>query len=112
LSRDGVKRGVYLFEGHNRFAEPIFAAALPVLAIALLMLGSFSRLGLWRQILAAVFLAILLKLTSNVVENTVRGSADLWPLTYLPAALTMVMAALALSWNAYAPRKFIRGVAA
>ena len=111
LARDDVRPGVYLFEGHNRFAEPIFAAALPVLAIALLMLGSFSRLGLWRQILAAVFLAILLKLTSNVVENAVRGSADLWPLTYLPALLTMGMAALALSWNAYVPRRLGREAA-
>lgn len=112
LERDDVPRGVYLFEGHNRFAEPIFAAGLPVLAISLLMLGSFSRLGLWRQILAAVFLAIMLKLTSNVVENAVRGSADMWPLTYLPAVITVGMAALALKWNAYAPRKLVRGVPA
>lgn len=108
LERDGVAPGVYAFEAHHRFAEPLFAAALPVLAIALLMLGSFSRLGLWRQILAAVLLAILLKLTSNIVENAVRGAVDLWPLSYLPAALTAALAALTLAWNAYAPRRLRR----
>lgn len=112
LTRDVTSRGVYLFEGHNRFAEPIFAAALPVLALSLLMLGGFSRLGLWRQILAAVLLAIVLKLGSNVIENAVRGTADLWPLTYLPGILTAALATTALMWGSFVPRGLRRGATA
>ncbi|MGB3406390.1 MAG: LptF/LptG family permease, partial [Jannaschia sp.] len=50
----GVDRAKLLAEGHVRFSEALFAAGLPLMALGFLMLGGYSRLGLWRQIMAAV----------------------------------------------------------
>ncbi|WP_298433843.1 LPS export ABC transporter permease LptF [uncultured Jannaschia sp.] len=86
------------YEGHARFADAAFALVLPVMALGFLMLGGYSRLGLWRQILGAVLAAIVLEMLGNVAENTVRRDADLWPLVYLPALLTAALAA-ALIWR-------------
>lgn len=86
------------FEGHARFSEAIFALGLPLMALGFLLLGGYSRLGLWRQILGAVVAAILLKMLANVAENAARGDADLWWLVYLPALLTLVIGA-ALVWR-------------
>jgi lipopolysaccharide export system permease protein len=103
-ARGALPRGILLHEAHIRIAEPALAATLPVLALAIMMLGGFSRLGLWRQILTVVILAIVLKLGSNVIENAVRRDADLWALTYAPAVAGAALAALTLAWGAYAPR--------
>ncbi|WP_179380531.1 LPS export ABC transporter permease LptF [Jannaschia marina] len=86
------------FEGHARFAEAIFAFGLPLLALGFLMLGGYSRLGLWRQILGAVTAAIVLKMLANAAENTARGDGELWWITYVPPLLTLVLGA-GLVWR-------------
>lgn len=111
LEATGAPPAALLYEGHARLAEPIFAAALPLLALGFMMLGQYSRLGLWRQILGAVMAAILLEMLSNVAENTVRRDADLWPLTYLPAVLTWALA-LALVWRDTRGPRLLRGMRA
>ncbi|MEM9798313.1 MAG: LPS export ABC transporter permease LptF [Pseudomonadota bacterium] len=97
-------RAKLIFEGHARFSEPLFAMALPLLALGFLLLGSYSRLGLWRQILAAVLAAILFKMLANVAENSVRGDAALWWLIYLPPLLTFGVGAVLVWWNTRAHR--------
>ncbi|WGH79003.1 LPS export ABC transporter permease LptF [Jannaschia ovalis] len=92
------------YEGHVRFADPLFAAALPLMALGFLMLGGYSRLGLWRQILAAVMASVLLEMLGNVAENSVRQDADLWPLVYAPAVLTWSLAVLLLWRDTRGPR--------
>jgi len=98
------------FEGHARFSEAIFAFGLPLLAFGFLMLGGYSRLGLWRQILGAVVAAIILKMLSNVAENAARGDADLWWLTYVPAGLTVALGAI-LVWRDTRGPRLIRATA-
>lgn len=93
-----------VFEGHARFAEAAFAAVLPVLALGFLLQGGYSRLGLWRQILAAVVAAILLKMIANAAESVVRDDARLWPLTYAAPILGAGLAA-GLLWHAGRPRR-------
>ena len=86
------------FEGNARFSEALFALGLPLMALGFLMLGSYSRLGLWRQILAAVIAAIVLKLLANVAETVARDDEALWWATYVPALLTLALGA-ALVWR-------------
>ncbi len=86
------------FEGHARFAEALFALGLPLMSLGFLMLGGYSRLGLWRQILAAVVAAILLKMLANLAETIARGDAALWWATYVPALLTLALGAV-LVWR-------------
>ena len=47
-------------EGHQRLAEPFLAMAVSLIGFAALMVGGFSRFGLWRQIgLAVVMLVVV-----------------------------------------------------
>ncbi|MEM7642236.1 MAG: LPS export ABC transporter permease LptF [Pseudomonadota bacterium] len=98
LQVTGADRAKLLFEGHARFAEAIFAGAIPLLALGFLMLGGYSRMGLWRQILAAVLAAVTLEMLGNVAEDTARGDATLWWTTYIPPLMTLALA-LALIWR-------------
>lgn len=108
----GEGAGRLLFEGHARFAEALFAMGLPLMALGFLMLGGYSRLGLWRQILGAVVAAVLLKMLANVAENAARDDAELWWVTYVPALLTLGLGA-ALVWrDTLGPRPLRRGAAA
>ncbi len=85
-------------EGHARFAEALFALALPLLALGCMMLGGYSRLGRWRQILGAVVAAVTLEMLGNVAENAAGNDAALWGLMYAPALLTALLGA-ALVWR-------------
>lgn len=86
------------FEGHARFAEALFALGLPLMSLGFLLLGGYSRLGLWRQILGAVVAAILLEMLANLAETIARDDAALWWATYMPALLTLALGA-ALVWR-------------
>ena len=67
---------------HERFAEPLLAPAAVLLGFSILMLGSFSRFGLWREIGIAVVALIVLNLIQNAVTGQVNKDAQLWPLYY------------------------------
>jgi lipopolysaccharide export system permease protein len=87
--RTGRPLGALVFEGHVRFAEALFALALPILALGFLLQGNYSRLGLWRQIGAAVLLAVLLRVAGNLTEGPVREDPDVWPVIYVPPLVTL-----------------------
>lgn len=111
-ARTGDGAGRLLFEGHARFAEALFAFALPLMALGFLMLGGYSRMGLWRQILAAVVAAVLLKMLANIAETAVTDDAALWGLTYASPLLTLAVG-VGLVWrDTLGPRLWRRGAAA
>jgi len=76
----------FLFEGHDRFAKSLLAIVVPMMGFAALMLGGFSRFGVWRQVIFAVVLIILVQLVSNVAEETARSNASLFWMAYLAPA--------------------------
>ena len=86
------------YEGHARFAGPLFALALPLLALGCLLQGGYSRLGLWRQIAAAVVLAIVLELLGNVAERRALETGG-WGWAYASPGLALALA-LGLIWRA------------
>lgn len=92
-----LTRAEFLQEGHSRIAQPLLALAGALLAFATLILGSFSRFGVWRQILIAVCLAIGLSTFYNLMSGLALDSAMNWPLLYLPG-LGGSAVALALLW--------------
>ena len=89
-----------VFEGHDRIAQSLFVIFVPLIGAASLMLGSFSRFGVWRQIFIAVLLVLPLQIVRNAGETAVRSDAEAWPLAYSqPAAaavIASVMVALAM----------------
>lgn len=86
------------FEGHDRFATALMALGMPLMALGFLLLGGYSRLGLWRQILGAVVAAILLKMLANVAGAAAREDAALWWAPHLPGLATLALG-VALVWR-------------
>ncbi|MGC5198873.1 LptF/LptG family permease, partial [Aphanothece microscopica] len=52
-------RAAMLAEAHARFAQPLLALAAAMIGFSALLLGGFSRFGLWRQMLGAIVALIL-----------------------------------------------------
>lgn len=88
----------------TRFAQPLLAPVAALIGFGALMMGSFSRFGVWRQISFAVIGLIVVQGLSNVVEGNLRGRPELWGLSFLPAAVGCVIA-LAFLWQAARPRR-------
>lgn len=83
-------------EAHDRIVRPLFAFAVPLIAAATLMLGSFSRFGVWPQILLAVMLIIPLQMVWNGVENVAANDLSrMWMAYVQPALAILVVAVLA-----------------
>jgi lipopolysaccharide export system permease protein len=94
----GLRLDRMLFEGHDRIARSIFSIFPPLIGAACLMLGHFSRFGVWRQILLAVVLIVPLQVIWNASEAAARGDPDLWYLAYAqPLAALLMTLALMLS---------------
>ncbi|SEL35689.1 lipopolysaccharide export system permease protein [Roseivivax marinus] len=88
--------GEVLEEAHNRFQQPLLALVAALVGYSALMVGGFSRFGLGRQIVFAIFLLVVIKLTESVVTAPVRSSAALWPLIYLPTLVGLLIVAALL----------------
>ncbi|MDG1116680.1 MAG: LPS export ABC transporter permease LptF [Flavimaricola sp.] len=99
--------GQLVAEGHNRFAQAILGFVGPLIGFATLLIGGFSRFGVWRQVLAAIALVIVVKMIETITTNAVRVNPANWPLTYL-AGLTGVAMALVLMWSTTRPAMFQR----
>jgi lipopolysaccharide export system permease protein len=68
-----------------------------------LLIGGFSRFGLWRQILLAILLLVVVKTLDNSFGGMIDDTPSLWPLRYLASVLAVAMA-LVLMWKAAHPR--------
>lgn len=95
---------------NDRLARPLLAPVAALIGAAALMLGGFSRFGMWWQIMVAVVGLIVLQFLSNAAESAILDRPALWPLAYLPALAGLAAAAVML-WCAGRPRR-VREVAA
>lgn len=91
-------------ELHLRFARALICIAVTLIGFSTLLLGGFSRFGVWRQALLAFMLLIFLEILRGVVSDPVIEDPDLWPLIYLPTGAGLIVAVLFL-WYAGRPRK-------
>ncbi len=74
-----------LSRGHDRFSQSILGTVAALLGFATLLIGGFSRFGVWRQIVAAIFLIIVVKGIETAGLNAARTNENLWFATYLPS---------------------------
>jgi lipopolysaccharide export system permease protein len=107
MAETGQSRGMLADELHGRVNQPLMALAAALIGFSALLVGGFSRFGVWKQIVGALVLLVLIKMIEGLVTDPVRANADLWPLVYLPSAAGLVMAAGLLHWAAR-PRRSIR----
>lgn len=106
LAREtGAAVAVLLYEGHGRSSQALLAIVAATVGFATMLVGGFSRYGLWRQIIAAMVAIILLKSLDNAFADMARSDATLWPLAY-GATVLGIAATLALLWIAGRPALF------
>ena len=104
LAETGDTAAALRFDGHLRLAEPFSATAAALIGFSALMLGSFSRFGLWRQMVMAVMLLVLLQGISTLATNLGLKRETGWMLAYVSPLLGFAMAA-AMLWWAERPRR-------
>lgn len=104
----GASRAAFLAEGHARFSTPILAVTTSLVGFAALMLGSFSRFGLWRQIALGVGLLITVQMIHTAASaEALKAASQAW-MVYL-GPVSGIGAAVALMALAQRPRRVAKG---
>lgn len=91
------------YEINARISQPLLSLASAMIGFASLLIGAFSRFGLWRQILGAVIGLIVVQSISTVTTSLALKDAAAWPALYA-APLVGCLAAVWLLWYAQRPR--------
>ncbi|WP_299404430.1 LPS export ABC transporter permease LptF [uncultured Roseobacter sp.] len=104
LSKDtGQSAGHLAEEFHSRFAEPLFCIVAAMIGFTTLLIGGYSRFGVWREVVIAFGLLLLINGARSTMQNPVRSDASLWPLLYLPVIFGTLLA-FAMLWYVARPR--------
>lgn len=82
-----VPHGWLLEEAHGRFNRPLMVLSAALVGFGTLLLGGFSRFGVWRQVIVAFLLLISLEIIRSATLDPVRVDGQIWPLIYLPSLL-------------------------
>lgn len=108
----GTTPGTIAEELHNRFDQTLLGIAFPLIGFAALLVGGYSRFGVWRQIVGAIVILTFVKLLEGIVSDPVRADPAMWPLIYLPGLTGLAIAAMLLGWAGRSHRVGRRGPAA
>jgi lipopolysaccharide export system permease protein len=92
VAETGAKAESLIFDGHTRFAEPFLAICVTLIGFGALILGGFSRFGLWRQIVLAIALLVLVQAVNTSAGDLGPKVAGGWALAYLAPVLGMGIA--------------------
>ncbi len=85
----------FRFEGHERFSRALLAIVVPMIGFSTLLIGGFSRFGVWRQVVVAVVLVILVQMSANAAEEIARADANKWWAAYTaPIVGTLLVSGL------------------
>ena len=112
--RDGVTTaGALAEEIHSRFARATFCIVTALIGFATLLVGGYSRFGVWREIVIAFLLLLALDGTRSTLTDPVLDDASKWWILYAPS-LTGALIVAGMLWTASHPgwlRRRARGVA-
>ncbi len=92
----GASRAALVSEAHERIGNALNGLVAPLVGFATLLLGGFSRFGIWRQILGAIVALIAIQMLTRVGQDVVQGDADMWPMAYLGPVSGACLAVLLL----------------
>jgi lipopolysaccharide export LptBFGC system permease protein LptF len=100
---DEIQRNKRRAEGHQRLLWPWYSFSLPLVAIALLTSGEFSRRGMWKRLVVIAIASLAQLLAFFGLMNLMVKTPFLVAVSYaLVAALivgAVVMLARAHGWN-------------
>ena len=94
--RTGKSYGAVMSELHGRITAALMCLVAAMVGYATLMVGSFSRFGVWRQIGLAFGLLLGIKIVESLVVAPVLVNGALWPLLYLPPLIGGAVSVLLL----------------
>lgn len=109
LAETGETRAAFLYDAHNRIAQPFLAVAAALIGFAALLMGTFSRFGLWRQVGLAVVLLVLVQAIASVATGLGLRSDRGWIWAYAAPIFGLSIGYFLLWWS-QRPRRL--GVAA
>lgn len=104
LKETGETDASLFFEANNRFAEPLLAISVTLVGFSALLVGGFSRFGLWRQIVLAVTLLTLLQGFATFAGDLGARIPQGWILAYAAPVAGLLMS-WGLLWWAGRPRR-------
>lgn len=107
VAETGSSRAAFLFDAHDRFAQPLMAVAAALIGFGALLTGSFSRFGLWRQVVVAIVLLIVVQAVSSVATAQGLQSDRGWLLAYAAPVFGTVLGT-GLLWWSQRPRRVAR----
>ncbi len=112
-TQNNTTTGAVAEELHSRFARAAFCFVTGLIGFATLLVGGYSRFGVWREIVIAFLLLVALDGVRSTLSAPVLNDARMWPILYLPA-LVGGLTVIGLLWTAAHPgiwRRRLRGLA-
>lgn len=98
LSKDsGDSLGTIAEEFHSRFAQPLFCVVAAMVGFSTLLLGGFSRFGVWREVVIAFGLLIAIDGFRGALVDEVLTDPSNWPLMYMPVLVGTILVVAMLS---------------
>ena len=94
--RTGATLSMALYELNGRLSNALLCIFAATVGFATLLLGNYSRFGVWWQIILAFGLLVVLKLIESAVSGVVLLNPTAWPLMYLPALAGAAMTIMLL----------------
>ncbi|MDQ7071375.1 MAG: LPS export ABC transporter permease LptF [Rhodobacterales bacterium] len=98
--RANVSYGRVMEELHGRFSQPLLCVVAALIGFSTLLVGGFSRFGVWRQIVAALLLLVGVKIIEGIVADPLRSNEDLWFLVYVPSLVGLAISGALLGFAA------------
>jgi lipopolysaccharide export system permease protein len=105
--------GAVAEELHGRIARAAFCFVTAMIGFATLLVGGYSRFGVWREIVIAFLLLVALDGVRSTLSGPVLADARFWPILYAPSIAGAAIV-VGLLWTAAHPgalRRRLRGAA-
>ncbi|WP_176228543.1 LPS export ABC transporter permease LptF [Roseovarius litorisediminis] len=99
MKRSGATYGNVMYELHSRFTQALICILAAMIGFATLLLGTYSRFGVWWQILTAFVLLVGIKMIEGAVAGPVLKNGTMWPLMYFPVLVGIITTIVLLFWS-------------
>lgn len=105
--------GAVAEEVHSRFARATFCVITALIGFSTLLIGGYSRFGVWREIVLSFLLLLALDGMRSSISEPVFADARAWPILYLPTLLggIIVLGQLWIAAHPGALKRRLRGAA-
>lgn len=96
MAETGRSRAHLLARAHDRISQSLLGTVAALLGFSALIVGGFSRFGIWRQIVVAIFLIIVIKAVETAGLSAAREDPTLWYATYFASAVGLIFVMILL----------------